>query len=53
MEELPLGVDSAHAGLQPVTEHDEGVVIEQLRDGIQVVAVVFVEGVLDRHVMIL
>ena len=52
VEEFPLGADGAHACLIPVTEHHHGVVVEQLRDGVEVIAVVLVEGVLDGDVMI-
>ena len=52
MEELPFRVDSTHTCFQTVAEHNEGVVVEQLRDGVEIVAIVHVEGVDHFHVMV-
>ena len=52
MEELPFRVDSAYASLQSVAEHDEGVEAEQLGYGVEIVAVVVVEGIHHLHVVV-
>ena len=53
MEELPLRVDGSHTRLQSVAEHDEGIVVEQLGYGVEIVAIVLVEGIDDLHVVVL
>ena len=53
MEEFPLRVNGAHSCLQSVTEHDEGIVIEQLWNGVEIVAIVFVESVHYLHIVVL
>ena len=52
MEKLPLRVNGAHTCLQAVAEHNESIVVEQLRDGVEVVAIVHVEGIHHLHVMV-
>ena len=52
VEKLPLRVDGAHPRLQAVAEHDEGIVVEQLRDGVEIVAVVHVEGIHHFHIVV-
>ena len=47
VEEIKLGAHRADLCLQSVGEHQEGVEMEELRDGIQVVGVVAVVGVLN------
>ena len=53
MEELPLRVDGAHTRLQSVAEHDKGIVVEQLGYGVEIVAIVLVEGINYLHVVVL
>ena len=50
MEEFILAAQGAHLGLQAVGEHQEGVVVEQMRDGVQIIGIVVGVGVLHVHV---
>ena len=53
VEELPFRINGTHTCLQSVTEHDKGIVIEQLGDGIEIVAIVLVEGIHHLHIVVL
>ena len=53
MEELPFRVDSSHTCLQPVAEHDEGIMVEQLRNRVEIVTIVLVEGIYHFYVVVL
>ena len=46
MEELVFAAQCTNLGLHAVTEHQESVVVEQVWDGVQIVGVVVVVGVL-------
>ena len=50
VEELILAAQGAHLGLQAVGEHQEGVVVEQVRNGVQVIGIVVGVGVLHIHI---
>ena len=49
VEKLVLAAKCAHLGLQSVGEDQEGVVVEQVGDGVQIVGVVVGVGVLHIH----
>ena len=49
MEELIFASQRAYLGLHAITEHQEGVVVEQVGNGVQIVSVVVVVGVLHIH----
>ena len=49
VEKLVLAAKCAHLGLQSVGEDQEGVVVEQVGDGVQIVGVVVGVGVLHVH----
>ena len=46
VEELVLAAQSAHLGFYPVGEDEKGVVVEEMRDGVQIVGVVVGIGIL-------
>ena len=52
VEELVFGAEGTDLGLQTVGEHEEGVEVEQMGDGIQIIGVVAVIGGLDVHVLL-
>ena len=49
VEEFVLAAEGAHLGLHAVGEHEEGIIIEQMRDRVQIVRVVVGVGVLHVH----
>ena len=49
MEKLVLAAQSTHSGFHPVGEDEEGVVVEQMGDGVQIVGVVVGIGILHVH----
>ena len=49
MEELVLAAKRAHLGFQSIGQHKEGIVIEQLRNGIEIISVIVYVGVLHIH----
>ena len=53
VEELPLRVYGTHTCLQSVAEHDEGIMVEQLRNRIEIVTIILIEGIHHFHVVVL
>ena len=53
MEELILAAQGPHLGLHAVGENQKGVVIEQMRNGVQIVGVVVGIGILHVHRVLL
>ena len=51
MEKFILASQCAHLGFRAVGEDQEGIVVEQMGNGVQVVGVVVGVGILDIHVM--
>ena len=49
MEKLVLAAKRAHLGFQSIGQHKKGIVIEQLRNGIEVIPIVVYVGVLHIH----
>ena len=49
VEELVLAAKRAHLGFQSIGQHKKGIVIEQLRNGIEVIPIVVYVGVLHIH----
>ena len=49
VEKLVLAAKRAHLGFQSIGQHKEGIVIEQLRNGIEIISVIVYVGVLHIH----
>ena len=53
MEELPLGSNCTHTALHAIAQHNHDIVVEQVRDGIQIVTVIVCIGILYVLIVIL
>ena len=53
MEKFPFRINGTDTGFQSVTENDKGIMIEQLRYGVQIVPVILVKSILHFHIVVL